>query len=638
MTARIPKTWRPRGTLRAQIVAGLGLAALLILLAGFFLIRQVTLLNRAVQKMNEETERLVVMLDTADRASELLLLVEENIVPQDREQFVAAVNPAIAALENMLPTLQAQFGTLPEEDPLHYHFERVVVSLQNVINVAQGTVHHVEIENWPAAQMRVSLLRSRRRQVDADVTAMAEEVRSRHTAANTQVNHALRQTLSAPTLLSLVALSIGALVAFATVRSVARGLEQLGQSARRLAEGHFDERIAVVRKDELGQLANSFNAMAEQLQSLYTSLEQRVAERTTDLQQRSVQLETAAQVAREAAAIRDVDQLLNTAVRLISERFDFYHAGIFLIDDAREYALLQAASSEGGQRMLTRRHRLKVGETGIVGYVADAGEPRIALDVGADAVYFDNPDLPLTRSEMALPLRVRDRIIGVLDVQSTEPAAFSDEDVATLQTLVDQVAMAIENAHLLEESQHALRELEALYGRRAREAWRERTARQPAAYHYTGVGVEPTSPARASERVTFPSSAQLVALPEGDGHQLVAPIRLRGQALGSIVLRQDPEQVPWSPEEIALVDEVSTQIALALENARLLEETRRRAEREQTLGQMAARFTRSLDMDAVLQSAVRELGQLPNVAEASVHLGPPEKVAASTHEGEEMRS
>ena len=365
-------------------------------------------------------------------------------------------------------------------------------------------------------------------------------------------------------------------------------------------------------------------ALSTELQANQAGLEQQVAGRTATLEQRSLHLEIAAQVAREAVAIRDVGQLLDATVRLISDRFGFYHAGIFLLDEPEEYAVLRAASSEGGRRMLARGHRLKVGEVGIVGYAAGTGEPRIALDVGADAVFFDNPDLPGTRSEMGLPLKVRERVIGVLDVQSTEEKAFSDEDVAILQTMADQVALAIDNARLLEESQRALRELETLYGQRAREAWQGRAARQPAAYHYTGVGVEPASATVAAHSL----------VPEEDGHQLTAPIRLRGQTLGSIVLQQDPDEETWSAEEIALVEEVSTQIGLALENARLLEETRRRAAREQALSQMTARFTRSLDVDAVLRTAVRELGQLPNVAEVSVHMASPD-VPSPTNGGEE---
>jgi GAF domain-containing protein len=320
-------------------------------------------------------------------------------------------------------------------------------------------------------------------------------------------------------------------------------------------------------------------------------------------------------VARGAAAIRDLEQLLKETVHLISDRFGFYHAGIFLLDEARQYAVLRAASSEGGGHMLARRHKLKVGEEGIVGYAVGTGEPRIALDVGEDAVFFNNPDLPMTHSEMAVPLKVHDQIIGVLDVQSTEPAAFSEEDVAILQALADQVSLAIENARLFEQSQRALQDLDALYGRRARKAWQEQVARQPAAYHYTGLGVEP-----ASASAELKTGAQALEN-TGDDQRLTAPIRLRGQSIGSIVLRQDSAAEPWSSEEMALVDEVSTQIGLALENARLLEEAQRQAQREHVIRQVTEQMRRAVNVETVLQTTVAKLGQAMAAPRVYVRLG-----------------
>jgi GAF domain-containing protein len=181
-----------------------------------------------------------------------------------------------------------------------------------------------------------------------------------------------------------------------------------------------------------------------------------------ETRRRTVQLEAASEVARDTTAILDVDQLLDETVHLISKQFGFYHAGVFLVDERGEYAMLRAASSEGGQRMLERDHKLAVGKIGIVGYVTATGEPRIALDVGKDAIHFVNPDLPNTRSEMALPLISRGRVIGALDVQSTDEAAFSEDDVAVLQTLADQLATAIENARLYEQAVNTAEQLKEM--------------------------------------------------------------------------------------------------------------------------------------------------------------------------------
>jgi putative methionine-R-sulfoxide reductase with GAF domain len=179
--------------------------------------------------------------------------------------------------------------------------------------------------------------------------------------------------------------------------------------------------------------------LTDELQSNQAMLEDQIQEHTADLNNQNRQMALTAQVTREFSTIQDLDQLLNETVNLISDNFAFYHTGIFLLDETGRYAVLKAASSEGGKRMLARSHQLRVGEVGMVGYVTDRGVPRISLDVGEDAVFFNNPDLPATRSEMTLPLQVRGELIGALDVQSIESAAFDDEDATILQSLADQL-------------------------------------------------------------------------------------------------------------------------------------------------------------------------------------------------------
>jgi len=421
-------------------------------------------------------------------------------------------------------------------------------------------------------------------------------------------------------------LLVVALVGLLLGRRLTQPIQELAVAAQRIGAGEWDAPLPTTGNDEIGVLAHTFNQMIEQLRDLYAGLEQRVAQRTADLERRAVQLEAAAEVARDAATIHDMEQLLDETVHLISEKFGFYHAGIFLLDEAGRYAVLKAASSEGGRRMLERGHKLEVGRVGIVGHVANAGAARIALDVGKDAVFFENPDLPHTRSEMALPLEVRGEIVGVLDVQSKEGSAFTDEDVGVLQTMADQVAVAIENVRLLEESELALRELEKVYGQRAGEVWWEEAAQRPI-YRYTGIGVEPVSSTKRSELASLKAWGEQKPVPEQgeNGRRMLVPIRLRGHKIGSLVLRRDSEADPWSSEENALVEDLSEQIGLALENARLMDETQRRAAREQALSQMTTRFSRFLDTDTVLQTAVRELGQLLEVDEVSVYVGDPEE-------------
>jgi GAF domain-containing protein/HAMP domain-containing protein len=393
-----------------------------------------------------------------------------------------------------------------------------------------------------------------------------------------------------------------------TIQQALHPIATLTETARSIASGDLTRVAVVESEDELGVLARAFNAMTAQLRELITTLEKRVAERTRELEKRAVQLQVTAEVASQAAAIRDLDSLLEHAVRLISDRFNFYHAGIFLIDDAGKYAVLRAASSEGGKRMLSRGHRLAVGKVGIVGYVAEKGEPRIALDVGTDAVFFNNPDLPQTRSEMALPLKAHGRIIGVLDVQSTKEAAFTNEDVEILQILADQIALAIDNARLHGDTQEALRQLSELYRQQVAKGWQKHLEHQTIAYAYKQGNLE-----------RLKSPVHLTT--DENGHLLQLPIQLRGQTLGFFTLRRDAEQPQFSADEIELAKMAITQVALALENARLLEENLQRAQHESLISEITAKAQSSLDVETVMKTAVTEIARALGIAKVQIRLG-----------------
>jgi PAS domain S-box-containing protein len=180
----------------------------------------------------------------------------------------------------------------------------------------------------------------------------------------------------------------------------------------------------------------------------------------TDLARRSTQLQTAAEVSRAASSILNPDELMRQVVNLVRERFELYYAGLFLVDqtgewagEAGRWAVLRAGTGEAGRIQLEQGHKLEIGGESMVGWCVANKQARIALDVGEEAVRFENPLLPETRSEMALPLIVRGQVIGAMTVQSTQESAFSDEDIAVLQTMADQLAVAIENARLFEQAQ-----------------------------------------------------------------------------------------------------------------------------------------------------------------------------------------
>lgn len=355
------------------------------------------------------------------------------------------------------------------------------------------------------------------------------------------------------------------------------------------------------------------------LEEARNTLEERVEQRTADLERRTWELETAAEVARDAAGLRDFDALLTTTVERISQRFGYYHAGIFLVDESGESAILRAASSEGGQQMLERGHKLPKGK-GIVGSVLETERPRIALDVGEDVRWFDNPDLPKTRSEMALPLHVRGELLGVLDVQSEQPSAFTSEDVEVMQVLADQLGLALENARLLGESQRTIEELQAAYGEYARRTWLER--RKSTALAYDGVSVRPVDAAEVPGVKEALQRGQVVMeqAPDGEGSTVTVPLFLRDQVIGVVALEEQSAVHEWSEDQIQAIQDLTNRIGQSLESARLLEETQSRARRERVIREISSQMRETLDVRTVLRTMTDELYEALDLEEVVVQL------------------
>jgi GAF domain-containing protein len=261
-----------------------------------------------------------------------------------------------------------------------------------------------------------------------------------------------------------------------------------------------------------------------------------------------------------------------------------------------------------------------------VGYVTSAGEPRIALDVGTDAVFFDNPDLPQTRSEMALPLKVRDSIIGALDVQSTEVNAFSQEDIETISILADQIAIAIENARLFTQTQAALQEADEIQKRYQLQEWEKLLeVLQTASHEYRMTGVPSVGDALLPEVEEAIRQGRAVTM-TGEGSAparaaLAAPIMLRDQLIGVIDLHETDTERQWTDDDVALVTAVADQVALALENVRLFEQTRQRAQREQLISQVTAKMRAAPDIEGVLRTTVREIRRALGASHGTVCLG-----------------
>jgi len=378
--------------------------------------------------------------------------------------------------------------------------------------------------------------------------------------------------------------------------------------------------------DGMNSTLQSQEKLTVQLAEEQSSLERRVAERSTDLKKRADQFEIASQVAREISGKNDLDTLLDTSASLIRERFGFYHVGIFLTDEKKEYAVLRSATGEAGQVMLERGHRLKIGEIGMVGYVVSQGEARISMDVDSDAVHYKNPLLPETRSELALPLRLGENTIGAMDVQSVVPNAFSHEDVRILQTIADQLAIAFEKTRLVVELQRSLEELDSTDRAATQKAWRShlRNTRQKLTYRYRNAHLESQAvETEHAQEAMDKGQPVLRTLSESTGQDrpitvLAIPIKLRNQVLGVVDIHFEAAAV--SPDLVTLIENTVSRLAVSLENARLLEEIQLRAERERLVGEISTKVRSASDVDSVLRIAIQEIGQSLGVSEVMVQL------------------
>jgi GAF domain-containing protein len=355
------------------------------------------------------------------------------------------------------------------------------------------------------------------------------------------------------------------------------------------------------------------------LEDLASNLEQRVNERTAEIEKmsrqtarRAAQLKAVTGLSESIAQLQNLNEIFPATTKLISERFDFYHVGIFIVDQDRQYAVLQAANSEGGKRMLKRNHRLQLG-VGVVGFCAQTGQPRIALDVGADAVYFNNPDLPTTRSEVALPIKARGETIGVLDVQSTEAGAFSSEDLEVLTTLANQVSIALENARLLTEARAAYTQMQEVYNEFTRAEWSRTISQvqQPGFRYQVGRIEMLQSPLQSQEIVAAAQQGEIVAKqPIGSSEKrpaIAVPVKLRGEVIGILHIQSNDSSREWQEDDISLLQAVAERAAFAMENARLFQDARRRAAKERLISEATARISGAFNVENILQTTAEEL-------------------------------
>lgn len=351
----------------------------------------------------------------------------------------------------------------------------------------------------------------------------------------------------------------------------------------------------------IGQgIQNTFNTLTDER----TQLENKVREHADELETRAIQLRSSVSISRSIVEMQDISELMETTTRLISDQFGHYHTGLYLLDERKKTAFLQAASSNAGKQLIGQGFRIEPDKLNLINLVVKHNRPYITSDVD-NVNYIRDINFPLTRSRMMLPLTVRNDVIGILDMHSDQPQSFNTQDAEILQTLAGLVAVSIDNVRLINGTKILIDQLEANTSIQTRETWTKFTSRRKPAYQYTPAGVRPLFAKNKQDTL------------EG----LVVPLMLHGQNIGSITLKRKGAATAWSERERILVEKVAYQVALAIENSRLVDETQKSALRDQMIANISARVRETLDVESVIRTATTELRRVFDLKEAEVSIG-----------------
>ena len=438
------------------------------------------------------------------------------------------------------------------------------------------------------------------------------------------------------TLAALGAILFAMVGASFVTRSIANPLIGLTNTAEAIAAGNFDLEADTGPKDEIGVLARAFNAVTARVRQLIATLEQRVADRTADLERRNEYFQAASEVSRATASITNSNQLIRQVVDQIQYYFKLYYVGLFIVDESGQWAQLRAGTGLAGQAMLSRGHRLQIGAEGashsMIGWCITNNRARVAQEAIEEAIRLRNPELPDTRSEAALPLRSRGRVLGAITVQSSQSNAFDDQTLSVLQTMADQVAIALDNARLFSESEKSLNTVRRLYGEQALRSWQSWARRsQVVGYRRDPHGLIPLSGQDTSyQPVALNPGSDIPPGQMGDsseprGRQLNIPLLLHNHPLGFIQAVKPEGSGAWSKGEIELIQALTDQLSQALENARLYQDIQNRADRDRLTSQLTARLRETLDIDTVLRTAAQQVRTSLGLPEVTVRLVPGKK-------------
>lgn len=363
--------------------------------------------------------------------------------------------------------------------------------------------------------------------------------------------------------------------------------------------------LSLKNENELLERNDELERLQEELQKNANRLEKTTDEARIQAQR----LQTIADVVQRITQTQKTEELLSEITALTSENFDFYHVGVFLISDDQKNLQLKAANSLEGQELLKNAYQVEIGQLNTVGQAARDRKARISLDTDENSPPVEQPGIFETRSEMALPLIYSNNLLGVLDLQSKKEAAFDSQDLSVFTTLANQIAIALENTRQFERAQTALDEMEDISRRYVRQEWtRIQKRKNELGYRYAHGNVEKTD------------TEEQLESDEKKGALLNVPVRIREETIGILQVRLQENAPTWQTEDKELVETIANRVALALENARLIEDTAQRAGKESALSNFAATISNISQTEKLMSVAVQELQKILSASEVSFEL------------------
>jgi len=395
-------------------------------------------------------------------------------------------------------------------------------------------------------------------------------------------------------------------------RLYVRPINVITDTLRAITAGDFRSPFPInTDDDEIGTLAETVIDLRQQLQSYTDDMNTRVETRSRDLQ-------VTQEIGRVAISETDLDRLMTQVVDLIAERFEsIYHAQIFLIEG--NYAVLKASTGEAGVQLLAKGHRLGVGSLSVIGQVTQQNQTIIARDTAASEVHRRNEFLRDTRAELAIPLRLGSRVIGALDVQSAQRDGFGDELITILETMADQIAIAIENSRLYTEVQQRLQEFENISRQRSQHNWNDFMSTQRTTQIVSKAGAQVIHDFSAlRQRAIDSGRVEVGDLTSRDTIPVALPIRIRDQVLG--VIEWEIPENEFNQNRILLAEELASRLAVSLDNARLVQAGRQTVENERIINTISAKLSGQTDIEQILQTAIQEVGQVLRAPRVNIRL------------------